>query len=350
MVTLKVNTGYMNAFDYFTIAINGFIVLLLILKPGKCRSDGFLLAFTFVLLLGNVLEMLVRQTILSLAIISTLIFLWGPFVYLHVQCIIGAKRYLTLHFILPTVSAIFIILFSIEDALTNIIPVFITLLIAFIFISLVYYSVLIILILQRTSWYRSQVSENELRWIRVLVICFVSFVIFSFISLFLADFTEQLRWTGLVESAISAIIITAFGWQGYLLGIFYPRNVSRTKLSHVDLEKREVLFRQLEELMREEKPFLNPTLGVDDLSEYLGVNKKYVSNAVNYAFGESVPSYINHHRLSLFKEKIVDQKQYHLTIEAIALSCGFNSKSSFNRIFKAKEGITPSEFRNLQID
>ncbi len=55
-------------------------------------------------------------------------------------------------------------------------------------------------------------------------------------------------------------------------------------------------------------------------------------------------SYINAFRVEEFKERVVSQKYTHLTILAIALDCGFNSKSTFNRIFKQATGITPNEF------
>jgi len=33
-----------------------------------------------------------------------------------------------------------------------------------------------------------------------------------------------------------------------------------------------------------------------------------------------------------------------LSLLGIALDCGFNSKSTFNRVFREEEGLTPSEW------
>ncbi|MEL6124703.1 MAG: helix-turn-helix domain-containing protein, partial [Bacteroidota bacterium] len=44
--------------------------------------------------------------------------------------------------------------------------------------------------------------------------------------------------------------------------------------------------------------------------------------------------------------KTVDLSMY--TITGVALECGFNSKATFNRLFKEHTGITPTSFLNQQ--
>jgi len=46
-----------------------------------------------------------------------------------------------------------------------------------------------------------------------------------------------------------------------------------------------------------------------------------------------------------FERRIVDKKYNHFTLLAIGLDCGFNTKSSFNSIFKKLTGKTPSEYK-----
>lgn len=38
------------------------------------------------------------------------------------------------------------------------------------------------------------------------------------------------------------------------------------------------------------------------------------------------------------------------TISEISYDCGFNNISNFNRIFKKRKGVTPSEFRDYNIN
>ena len=55
--------------------------------------------------------------------------------------------------------------------------------------------------------------------------------------------------------------------------------------------------------------------------------------------------FINEYRLDEVKQALTDPAKQHLKILAIAFDAGFNSKTSFNTIFKKHTGMTPSEYR-----
>ena len=44
------------------------------------------------------------------------------------------------------------------------------------------------------------------------------------------------------------------------------------------------------------------------------------------------------------KIELLNDKNKHMSILGIALECGFNSKSTFNLVFKKQTGITPNQF------
>ncbi|MCK5076853.1 MAG: AraC family transcriptional regulator, partial [Calditrichia bacterium] len=50
------------------------------------------------------------------------------------------------------------------------------------------------------------------------------------------------------------------------------------------------------------------------------------------------------------KTNLVDPKKRHLTILALALDSGFNSKSSFNNVFKKHLKITPSQYQKKYLN
>lgn len=53
---------------------------------------------------------------------------------------------------------------------------------------------------------------------------------------------------------------------------------------------------------------------------------------------------MNEHRVSVTKEALLSGKYENHSLLGIAYEFGFNSKASFNRVFKTFTGITPSEF------
>ena len=60
--------------------------------------------------------------------------------------------------------------------------------------------------------------------------------------------------------------------------------------------------------------------------------------------------YINAHRVEAVKEAIRNGSSKELTLLAIALDCGFNSKTTFNRAFKKHSGISPKSFLQQVLD
>ena len=60
--------------------------------------------------------------------------------------------------------------------------------------------------------------------------------------------------------------------------------------------------------------------------------------------GRTLSEYIIDAKLGLAGRLLVDSSK---TISEICYDCGFNNLSNFNRIFKAKRGCTPREFRTL---
>ncbi len=106
--------------------------------------------------------------------------------------------------------------------------------------------------------------------------------------------------------------------------------------------------KDLEEYIRKHKPYLEPRLTIDGLANRLSVKKHILSQVLNDYLGISFYDYINNHRVQEFKARLKKGENAHLSLLGLALECGFNSKSSFNQVFKKFENKTPSEYyKNL---
>jgi len=116
---------------------------------------------------------------------------------------------------------------------------------------------------------------------------------------------------------------------------------SKTGLSPKKIGTIEVL---LKEYMVKERPYLNPDLSIDDLSAQLNIKRHHLSQVINLSFNRNFFEFINGYRIEEFKSQARNLDNDHLSILGIALNCGFNSKATFNAVFKKQEGITPSAY------
>jgi AraC-like DNA-binding protein len=111
-------------------------------------------------------------------------------------------------------------------------------------------------------------------------------------------------------------------------------------------EQAEEYLTRLLSYMDEEKPFLDGDLTIHDLSQKTGIPRHYITEVLNEKYGRNFFTFINEYRVREVISRINDPKYQHYTIIAIAFDAGFNSKSTFNTIFKTYTGNTPSEYRS----
>jgi AraC-like DNA-binding protein len=100
----------------------------------------------------------------------------------------------------------------------------------------------------------------------------------------------------------------------------------------------------IEDHLRKHKPFLNRGYRLSHLSTELGVPRHVVSKMINREYGMNFNRLINKMRIEyLQNEDIVAERDLY-TLEAIARSYGFNSRTSFIKSFKLVCGSTPSVY------
>jgi AraC-like DNA-binding protein len=118
--------------------------------------------------------------------------------------------------------------------------------------------------------------------------------------------------------------------------------IKRKLISDEDLSR---IKAQLEELMTNQKPYLDSELNLIKLSEQLSVSTHHLSYVINTGFQKNFFQYINEYRIDYAKKLLKDNSNNKLSILGIAYESGFNSKTSFNTTFKKFTDQTPSEFK-----
>ncbi len=87
-------------------------------------------------------------------------------------------------------------------------------------------------------------------------------------------------------------------------------------------------------------------LSLRSLAETLNLNPNELSRIINTALGKNFNDFINEYRIREVTRKMQDPAYERITLIGIALDAGFNSKSTFNRVFKEMTGKSPAEYKS----
>ena len=94
--------------------------------------------------------------------------------------------------------------------------------------------------------------------------------------------------------------------------------------------------------MEQERPFLDPKLTLTGLASQMEISPNQLSQVINQKEGVNFHDFVNQYRIKEFVHLASQNSSFSLL--AHALDAGFNSKSSFNGIFKKHTGMTPSQY------
>ncbi|NAS13704.1 helix-turn-helix domain-containing protein [Poritiphilus flavus] len=133
--------------------------------------------------------------------------------------------------------------------------------------------------------------------------------------------------------AIKQIIIRPETFSDMRVRIPYRRSELGDVQSELDLIK---------SFVSRQKEYKNPNLDRAKISDATGLTSHRISEIINGSFGKNFNDWLNDHRVTEAKLHLTNSK---LSIKEICYEVGFNSKSVFNKAFKKRTGLTPSEYR-----
>ena len=96
--------------------------------------------------------------------------------------------------------------------------------------------------------------------------------------------------------------------------------------------------------MKEEKPYLDPLLSINKLAEVTKMPQYKISKLLNNSLNQNFYDFVNGYRIEEIKSRLAKGEAESYSILGIAMDSGFNSKASFNRVFKKTTGVTPSAY------
>ncbi|MGD6730113.1 MAG: helix-turn-helix domain-containing protein [Pleomorphochaeta sp.] len=346
--------------------------IILMLSKKKVKSDYILICWLVILslpFLESIKTVLnTSWPILTLLVNQSFTLLHGPFLFLYLKELTKEKNEKIKYWPHFIIFAIFYLIFlfnpaplhpggPLEKTTTNF-----SILTHFGLINILIFIIYGIISIRSLYLHRKNIketfayknSEITLLWLLLLPILFVVFIIVIVII-------ENTSLINLLKIDILHLLLFLF-FTLYLIffGLrqkqVYPKETKENSPPKNDEEKpieikeevkenHDAILSKMDKIMKEEKLYLNPVLSVYDLSDAVNVSRHQISSLLNKDLSMNFYQYVNKYRLEEVCKRLKEDTENKYNIIEHAFDSGFNSKSSFNSLFKTNFNMTPSQYR-----
>ncbi|WP_420603153.1 helix-turn-helix domain-containing protein [Flagellimonas sp.] len=376
-------------FVFIVGAVQAFFLTLVVMnKKNKSKGDYvmvILLVLMGFLLVGYALEVMGLDTEypVFLGFYTAMPTLFGPLVYLYVVSYTKKSQkfnpWFLLHalpYIVFTIAVFLQLTLYSEGSIVddkNVIedtkkPVFLIMSFFRVFVGVIYLIASFLVLKKHSKRIGNHFSYTEhidLKWLRYVIISMVvlwSTIVVANILYHFDTFLPYRQGDNIIFTVIT-IIVFLTGYYGIKQQIIFTPSITiegnsdrnnlvadkqKTKKQYLHSglseEDSKAQLQRLLKYMKEEKPYLNGKLSLPDVADQLDISTNHLSQIINGNLNKNFFDFINGYRVDLMKKKMLDASNDHLTLLGMAYESGFNSKSSFNNIFKKTTGLTPSQF------
>lgn len=195
----------------------------------------------------------------------------------------------------------------------------------------------------------STITEREFSWLQKFLISFLLVVCIDLlITVNEIYFGYDIEWDAFITLAFLVFAIAYLGYYGLTQStIFIPDFIIENKeqTTHNISIKDQEEANMLKEFIENDQTYLIPNLTLQMLSKKVGITERKLSFLFNNVIGLSFYDFVNKYRIEEVKKRLTSINYDKYSITGIGLNCGFNSKSSFYRIFKKEVGLSPSQYK-----
>ena len=189
---------------------------------------------------------------------------------------------------------------------------------------------------------RSVVTAEPIRRVPLLEVLLTALIAFYLTQIFyLADRNN------LVLYLVAPQLGTLFIFLYFVLFIFLPGFTDRflTPAPFSPNSGTSDTFNRVAATISDQELFADTDLNIDTLADKLGLKPRFLSQLINMESGGNFYQFINRFRVTKARELLDSNDEPHTSIEAIALLCGFKSRSSFYEAFRRETGLSPGQYR-----
>lgn len=197
----------------------------------------------------------------------------------------------------------------------------------------------------------SHLGQRNLDWLMFMIVSVGTLLLLSFVYSFLPLATKTFFNSGLIIVIgfifvfINTIVWKALRQPEIFSGVEDELKKEKYAGSSLSEAERNTGRLRLDLLMTTEKPFLNADITLEELAEKSNMASKKLSQLINENYHQNFFDFINSFRIREAQRLLKESSDANLTVLEVMYQSGFNSKSSFNTLFKKKTGQTPSEFK-----
>ncbi len=343
-------------------------MLILLSKKGRTVAD-YLLAFWFFLILLAITTIYIGHNSESALdwyfdFTDISVFLYGPIIYFYARALRNSDFKLSIeyafHLIPFIVSGVSVLIYySVGSGIPS---TFRNLILISKMLLLLLYVIAVLLLLKKYNKeieeFYSNTDRIKLNWLRFLAVGFIIIFTISSISqiVYAMGILEIPQYGGYFTNIVLCVFVISIGYFGIKqTAINIPQQIGdhhNEKNQEIILEsnkigsKEEKDFRNLVDYVKSEKPYLDGELTLYKLANQVNKPPYQLSKLINNYGGISFYDFINQFRIEEVKTKINNNMHVQHTLLSIGYDSGFNSKASFNRVFKKLVGMTPREYVN----
>ncbi|MHA7057320.1 helix-turn-helix domain-containing protein [Aquimarina sp. M1] len=203
----------------------------------------------------------------------------------------------------------------------------------------------------------SNTYSLELNWIRNFLFMYSFLFLYSLFQGVIGSIITDLHWTQRWWCHFfTAIAIIYIGIKGYftnthkLKNLNFSLTIEKNNATEGTVLREEIIRykEKIQRFMEEEQPYMNPDLNLTELSKMLKISASTVSDTINSGFDKNFNDFVNSYRVEAVQKMLQKGKQEQLSLLGIAYECEFNSKATFNSVFKKLTNTSPSQYAQSQ--
>jgi AraC-like DNA-binding protein len=173
----------------------------------------------------------------------------------------------------------------------------------------------------------------------------LAFKVLFTLNLLIAGFTweqgqDALPVSDLILQGLFAAIVFSTGYHA----VQFPYVQKPIPKSRKMTDPASDMVKRVSQMMEEKKPYLDCELTLGKMADLLEMSEYELTGLLHTEMQTSFYDLINGYRMAAVKEKLLEPDSKKYTILSAAYESGFNSSSTFYRIFKEHTGMQPKAF------